>query len=136
MTFSYEILPEKGTILLRCQGHFTFEQLRAGIERLWSDPRYRVDYDGIADLTDTSVGVSLSDLRALLDFLRNEARTSTGRWAAVAVSPLAAACAVLYQQACAQRHTCEVFSTWDAACRYLEVELPPDWSPVNPAASG
>jgi len=126
MKFSYEILPEKRLIHLRFEGVFTLQELLTGVELMWSDERYRPDYEGIVDLTDTSVGVDLTDFRALIEFLRNEQRTSKSRWAAVVTTPLAAACALLYKQACAAPHTLEVFSTWEAACRFLKIDLPPD----------
>ncbi len=126
MKFSYEILPEKRLICLRYEGAFTLKELLMGTELLWSDQRYHPDYQGIVDLTDSTVGVGWADFRAFVEFLCREDRTSRSRWAAVAGTPLAAACALLYKQACTAPHSLDVFSTWDAACNFLKVELSPD----------
>lgn len=126
MKFSYDILPEKRSLMLRYEGRFTVADLIAGTQMVWADARYRREYDGIIDLTDPEAGVSLSDFRGLVNFLRGEHSTTKGRWAAVTSTPLAAACALMYKEAFAARHVMEVFSTWEAACQYLHLELPSD----------
>ncbi|MCX6955719.1 MAG: hypothetical protein NTV51_26545 [Verrucomicrobia bacterium] len=123
MKFDYEIYPEQKLILTRFSGAFTLEDLTGVAQRLWSDPRYSRSYGGVVDLTDTSVAVGRADFRALVDFVRRHKETSTGRWAAVAGSPLATACAIIYQRALAGRHTFEVFSTFEAAGQFLGVDL-------------
>lgn len=123
--FTYEILPEKRAIVIRFRGHFTRAALASAVERLWSDPRYRTDYVGIVDLSDTTVGMAMEDFRHIVEWVRGQDRTSVNRWAAVASTPLATACALLYRRAMADRQRFEVFSTWEAACRYIEVDLPP-----------
>ena len=125
MKFTYEILPERRVILQRYAGSFSLADLLASTQRLWDDPLYSRSYDGIVDLSATSVAISMNDLRSLIGFLRTSERTSTGRWGAVANSPLVTACAMIYQRAIAPVHEFEVFSTWDAACDYIGRRLPP-----------
>ena len=93
--------------------------------RLWADPLYSKNYDGIVDLSATTVGISMEDLRALIGFLQENDQMSTGRWGAVVSSPLTTACAMIYQRALAPRHEFEVFATWEAACGFLGVALAP-----------
>src|SRR5690606_19940097 len=66
MTFHYDIHPEQRTIHLRYTGAFTVRDLIAAATLLWSDPRYSQTFDGIVDLTDVSLRVTQSDLRALI----------------------------------------------------------------------
>ncbi|MES2691911.1 MAG: hypothetical protein V4773_00470 [Verrucomicrobiota bacterium] len=121
MTFDYEIYPEQRMIVARYAGRFSLADLVAATERMWDDPRYSMSFDGIVDISDGSVGVAMADFRAMLDIVRRSGKTSRGRWAAVAGTPLATACGILYQRALAHRHAFEVFSTVDGACSYLGI---------------
>ena len=124
MKFSYEIFPEQRLILQRYTGNPSLADVVASTRRLWADPRYSKTYDGIVDLSSSSAGISMGDLRALIGFMQQNDQTSTGRWGAVTSSPVTTACAMLYQRALAPRHKFEVFSSWDAACGFLGVKLP------------
>ena len=125
MHFSYEIHPERRVILQRFAGQFSLADLVAASRRLWADPLYSVKYDGIVDLSGTSMSISMEDLRALIGFFQDSPETSTGRWGAVVSTPLATACAMIYRRALAPRHQFEVFSTWGGACGFLGQELRP-----------
>lgn len=125
MFFDYEIYPEERIIVTRFAGRFTFADLSALSLRLWSDARYSRSYDGIVDLTDSTLGVARMDLQALIEFVRGHEKTSEGRWAAVTDSPIAAACSLIYQRGIMGRHTFEVFSTVEAAGWFLGVDFGP-----------
>lgn len=122
MTFDYEIYPDERMIVTRFKGRFTFAGLRDSVTVMWEDPRYSLNYDGIVDISDMSVGIAMADFRAMLDVVRHSAKISRGRWAAVATTPLAAACGMLYQRTVALRHPFEVFSTVEGVCSYLNVQ--------------
>lgn len=124
MIFLYDIFPEQRAVIVRYRGKFTLRDLTACAETLWSDPRYSRTFDGLADISDTSVSVAMNDFRPLVEFVRQNDRTSEGRWAAVATTPLATACGYIYQRALASRHTFEIFSTWEGASRFLKLDLP------------
>ena len=123
MEFTYDIFPDQRMILARYAGRFSFADLKTAAERLWADPRYSESYDGLVDISDGSVAVEMGDFRQLVQFVKGSAKTSRGRWAAVAVSPLATAIAMFYQKSLAGRHTFEVFSTRESACRFLGIGL-------------
>jgi hypothetical protein len=125
VNFRYEILPDRRLILQHFAGSSSLAELLAALRRLWADPLYSRTYDGIVDLSGAAVDLSMRDLRALIGFLQESDQTSTGRWGAVTTSPLATACAMIYQRALAPRHAFEVFSTWEAACAFLGVRVPP-----------
>jgi hypothetical protein len=122
MKFSFEILPEPRAIFARYEGKFTLEELFATTRQLWADPRYSPTYDGLVDLTDGAFSVDMNDLRTLMDFLVRAPTTSSGRWAAVASTPLSIACGLLYRTALRRRHVFQVFSSWDAAYEFLKFD--------------
>lgn len=125
MNFRYDIFPEQRIVVMRYVGNFNLRELTTAAELLWSDPRYSRSYDGLADISHASVNVAMTDFRPLVDFVRQHAQTSAGRWAAVATTPLATACGFIYQRAAASRHTFEIFSTWEGACSFLKLDLEP-----------
>lgn len=125
MKFSYAIDPARRMVFLRYAGAFTLTRLIACTRRLWADPGYQRSYGGLVDLSDGSLNVAISDLRALIDFLRNQPEATEGRWAVVAASPLATACGILYQKACADRHVLEIFASHEAAANFLRLDGEP-----------
>lgn len=133
MSFGYEIHPGKRAVVATFRGHFSRLALERAVQTLWGDARYRTDYVGIVDISHASVSIAIEDFRAIVEWVRRHERTSVARWAAVASTPYATACALLYQRALAGRQELQVFSTWDAACRFIEVDLPPPAAGLQPA---
>lgn len=123
MTFGYQIFPEQSAIYVRYSGTFSFERLVETATTLWADPRYSRDYHGIIDFLHGPVSTSMADLRQLIAFVQQSVQTSRGRWAAVTTSPVPTALALVYGQAMVQRHAFEVFSSWEAACAFVGVEM-------------
>ena len=123
MKFTYAIHPDHRVIFLRYEGRFTTSELVDSIQKLWADPAYSRDYNGIVDATDASVAIDIRDFRAFISLIRDRDEMSVGRWAAVTTSPLATACGFIYKEALAFRHKFQVFSGWEAACDFIE--LPP-----------
>ena len=123
MRFRYQIYPSSRAIVARFTGAWTLGELMKAINELWSDPAYSPAFDGIVDITAKDVSVDVRELRPVLEFVRGNANTSTGRWAAVAASPLATACGLIYRRALSSRHAFDVFSTREAACEFVGFQL-------------
>ncbi|MET0261526.1 MAG: hypothetical protein ABW223_01420 [Rariglobus sp.] len=124
MTFGYTINEQRKMIFMRFSGSFDAAHFLSCIERMWADPAYRQDYEGVADITDVEPTYTMADLRNVIAFLRENKRTNTARWALITASPLAAACGYVYQKAMSSVHQLEVFSTWEAASSFLQWEAP------------
>lgn len=125
MQFRYEIYPDARAIVARISGSASLTELMTFIRTLWSDPRYSPAFDGIMDLSAQDVHVEMCEFRPILEYLLQSPHTSTGRWAAVATTPLATACGLIYRRALSARHGFEVFSTGEAAFAYLGFRLAP-----------
>lgn len=125
MICEFEIFPEQRIVLVRYRGEVTAADLIEGTRALWADPRYDPRFEGIVDLSDHRLRASTDDFRAYLDFLVEQPKTSTARWAAVATTPLATAFGLLYQRALARRHPFGVYSGWAAACASLRLAPTP-----------
>lgn len=123
MKFRYIIDPQRQVICQAFEGDFTAQQLIACIERLWADPDYHRSFGGIVDLTAMDAGAIILELPALMKFLKGNPRLSQGRWAAIATTPMATAASLLYRHDIAPEQTFGVFSTWEGACDFLQVDI-------------
>lgn len=124
MTFGYSIDQSRGLILMRMAGSVNATEFIACMEKLWGDPAYRKEYEGVADITGLRGDHTLEDLRRVTEFLRDNPNIGVARWAVVATSPLVVASAYLYQRTVAPAHCVEVFSTWEAAAGFIGLDRP------------
>lgn len=126
MRSAYIIDEDRRTIVIRFAGPFDAGQFIACIERLWADPAYDREFEGIADITEVEPTYTVQDAQRLIAFLKENPMTNTARWAVITASPVAVAMSYIYQRAMASVHHIEVFSTWEAAGAYI------GWTPPRP----
>jgi hypothetical protein len=122
MKFSYNIYPDRRLIVQAYEGSFTLEQLIACTRYLWADPQYSPAFNGITELSAMSPSAGLANLPLLMEFLKNEPQLSSGRWAAIVSTPIVTAGTLIYKKSMAPQHMFEVFSTWEAACTFLQID--------------
>jgi hypothetical protein len=130
MNYGYTIEPERRFIFQVFSGYFTVAEIIECSQCLWADPNYATTHNGIVDITKMSPGAVLEDLRPLIAFLKSSPKISKARWAVIAHSPLVTAGSLVYKKAMSGRHSLEVFSTWECACGYLQIDQP---RPPEPA---
>jgi hypothetical protein len=124
MNYGHVIDTQRQFIFQVFSGAFSTAQIIACTQRLWNDPAYSKTYSGIADISLMTPSSGSGDLRAVINFLQSDHHTSEGRWAVITSSPLAAASSMVYKKAMAGRHVLEVFSTWECASGFLQLDLP------------
>lgn len=130
MKFSYEIYPEHRLSVLRFTGAITVGDVVRGIQQLWADKRYRPEYNGIVNLQGaTAPRAGLEDVKSLLAFLRDD-KVSVSQWAAIFTEPKPTALAMIMKAALPGPMKLEVVSSWEAACRVVEVNLPAEMAEV------
>lgn len=122
MNFGYTIDTDRKLIFQVFEGRFSIAQLIACTRRMWSDPAYSKTYPGVVDISRMTPSAGLDDLTLLIDFLKLDMRTSTGRWAVITSSPAATAGSMIYKRRMAGHHVFEVFSTWESAFGFLQLE--------------
>ncbi len=130
MHYGYTIDPGRRLIFQIFSGHFTVAEIIHCIQRLWADPLYSKTHNGIVDITQMSAGAVIDDLRPLIAFLKSSPNTSASRWAVITASPLATAGSLVYKKAMSGQHAFEIFSTWECACDYLQIDQPSPPAPV------
>ncbi len=124
MHYGYTIDSGRRFIFQEFVGHFTVAEVICCIEKLWADPVYSKTHNGIVDIREMSTGDVIDDLRPLIAFLKKSPSTSQSRWAVITSSPLTTAGALVYKSAMLGHHAFEVFSTWESACAYMQIEQP------------
>jgi hypothetical protein len=123
MTFEYVILPEKRCIVIRYSGVLTLNDVTASTQALWADPLYDKMYNGISDISRATPGGNTDDVGKLVDFFKHP-ETSTGRWAVITSEPKFTALSLLFKSSCYAKPWIEMFTSWEAACAFLGVEIP------------
>jgi hypothetical protein len=124
--FSYNFAPAHRLCLVRFSGSVSLSDITAGLEKLWGDPDYDPGFNGIVTLDGVTTRAGLDELQALITFLHGR-RSSDGRWVAVFSEPKPTALGMMFKAAWRGSFNIEIVSTWEAACRLLQVNIP---SPV------
>lgn len=135
MTFEYVIIPSQNCIAQKFTGTVTLKDVMACAEKMWADPDYRREYGVLSDLRDAATSGDVRDVGALFQFLQRS-ETSRGLWAAIFSQPRATALAFLFQATLPLASQLGIFSTWEAACDYLEVDIAASLFPPAPPLDG
>ncbi|MDF3056210.1 MAG: hypothetical protein K0R17_425 [Rariglobus sp.] len=123
MNYGYVIDSKQGFIYQVFAGTFSGPQIIACTRRLWADPNYSKSHLGIVDISRMTPSAGLADLPALIAFLKSDPHTSQRRWAAITATPLVTAGSMVYRHQMAGRHPFGVFSTWESACGFLQLDM-------------
>lgn len=121
--FSYSLMPAQRLCLVRFSGNISLGDITRGMQQLWADPGYDPLFNGIVNLEGVTTRAGLDELQSLISFLKNH-RSSDGRWVAVFSEPKPTALGMMFKAAWKGAFNIEIVSTWEAACRYLHVDLP------------
>lgn len=121
--WTHTILPARRLCLMRFYGNVTLADITRGVERLWSDPAYDPFFNGIVSLEGVTTRAGLDELQALIVFLQKRG-SSAGQWVVVFTEPKPTALGIMFKAAWKGPFNIEVVSTWEAACRFLRVDLP------------
>lgn len=116
------ILADKHLIIVQLRGPVSFDQVVAQIHGMTQDPLYDPSMDGVLDLRKAEPQVSPEQAEEL-GSLAVQKGVARGRWAYVADSPLTTALAMLYRERTSMAHDSEIFSTIEAAARYIGQDI-------------
>lgn len=121
--FAYTILPARRLCLLRYCGVITLDDVTRGVEQLWTDPGYDPFFNGIVNLEGVTTRAGIGELQRLIAFLQKR-NSSAGQWVVIFSEPKITALGLMFKAAWMGPFNIEVVSTWEAACRFLRVDLP------------
>lgn len=125
MKFEYKILPERRCIVQRLTGEIPLRHIMESTRAMWAEPLYDPAFNGITDMTACISRSNPSDIMSLVSFL-NHPSASTGRWAAIFNEPRGIAMGLLFRSTHTLKLRFEIVSSWDAACKHIEADIPPN----------
>jgi hypothetical protein len=121
--FSYRILRDQRLCLVRFSGVVSLGDITRGVAQLWADPAFDPFFNGMVNLDGVTTRAGLGELQSLIDFLQKRS-ASAGQWVVVFSEPKPTALGLMFKAAWLGPFNIEVVSTWEAACRFLDVDLP------------
>ena len=122
MNYRHVVVPEQRLIVLRFTGEVSLGDVMRSSEVLWRDPGYDRTFHIISDLSAVSPRANPRDVVTLRDFYKRP-EASIGRWAMIFSDPILTALGLLFRSAAAIDRRIGVFSTWEGACDFLNVEV-------------
>jgi hypothetical protein len=83
MQATYIIHADLRYVITTVEGSVTLLELGAHIQAIWSDPAWKMDYNGILDFSAATIDLSESEIRDLTKSMMADPRCSFGKWAFV-----------------------------------------------------
>jgi hypothetical protein len=83
MKARYVLHPDEGYSESWLEGGVTLLDFAAFVQKLWSDPQWSAEYDGLMDFSEATIEMTVEDLQKLVTFMLRDARCSLARWAFV-----------------------------------------------------
>ncbi|PLW99557.1 MAG: hypothetical protein C0594_16875 [Marinilabiliales bacterium] len=121
MEHTYEILKDKKLIIEKYLGSFSPGDLEDSIVVMLKDPDFDKSYDGIVDFTAAKLTLKSSDVDQLVQFMKGQDKVTNGRRAIIASDSAITAFSFIYKIKSTTLHRIEIFSTYDAAYRWLGI---------------
>lgn len=119
MKFSYQIIKEHKLVVEVISGKVTLEELADKANALFSEPDYDPTFTGIADYRLASAQISRAELYGFAKFINDHDQFGQAKWAVLADDPMIVAFSQIFQQRMIETDVIEVFSTPEAAAKYI-----------------
>lgn len=123
MSSTYLILPEKRLIIERFTGPTGLEEIKHLLSRVFADPLFDRTFHTLMDFTKAVLRTGLEEVSLLCDFIASIAGGNIGSTAIIAAGPIGTALAMLLSKGLSIFTPSEVFSTGEAALRFLGVDF-------------
>jgi len=119
MNARYKIHPGEGYTESWIEGVITPFEMFEFSQRVWSDPEWKAELNGLMDLSAATFEAGDDDLRNLLKAMLADHRCSLARWAFVVSTASTFATLRKVDQLTAQQSTFRIFFTRDEAEKWL-----------------
>jgi hypothetical protein len=83
MNARYEIHPDEGYSESCFEGGVTLLDFATFVQKVWADPRWRAELDGLMDFSNATIEMTDEELQKLMKSMLKDARCSLARWAFV-----------------------------------------------------
>lgn len=117
------IFPNIRVSVLVVRGKVTAAKYAEAAEQLWNHPDYNPEHPMLIDITQMEPQFSPRELIEMIRFTRANPNSLRGRGALVTRTPLQTALALIYNNKLSDQVGGGVFSTWEAACAHLGIDV-------------
>ncbi len=124
MLHTFSIDPEREMVVVRYIGPTTVQDMKDIAAMIWADPCYNQNFNGIIDYREAVLDASSAAIGEIAEFFLHASEASYGRAAILVKTPLETALNILFARRMQGRNVLQVFTTWEAACGFLEVWVP------------
>ena len=122
-TYNYKIIPDKELIIEAFKGDISLEFFKQSMLKEFSDPEYINLKLGVCDLRKSNLILSDKEIKELFRFALEHDPNLSIKWATLTKGPYETAMAMIYELQAVEHYGYKIFSTTDAASRYLEISL-------------
>lgn len=122
--YKLDVYPEHELVVCAYSEQVTIDEIKAAITELANHPHYARHFDCVCDYRFAHAVFHEPELHQFIKSLK-EQDIARGTWALLAGQPLETAMVMIFANTLKERHPVDVFSTIDAASRYLKKDLTP-----------
>lgn len=126
MKHTFFIDTVRRTIVLRYLGKTTVQDMKDIAMEIWAEPSYNQFFNGIIDYRKAKLDTSVDAIAEITDYFLEASEASFGHAAILAARPLETALNMIFADRMLCRNKMHIFSTWEAACKFVGVEDLPD----------
>jgi hypothetical protein len=119
MNARYQIHPEKGYVESWLVGRITPSEMWEHTLRVWSEPEWKADLNGLMDLSNATLDFSDAELRSLLQSMMADPRCSLARWAFIVTTASTFGTLRKIDKLSEQQSTIRIFFSRDDAEKWL-----------------
>ena len=130
MKHTFSIDTVRRIIILRYLGKTTVQDMKNISIDVWADPSYNQFFNGILDYRKAELDTSVEGIDEIADYFLEASEASFGNAAIIAARPLETALTMIFAHRMLSRNKIHIFSTWEAACKFVGVEDLPEPSPL------
>jgi len=123
MPIRYKIYPQEKFIWEQFSGMVTMADIHDITPEIWADPAYNTSLNALIDMSKATLNMSHEEVITLGQFFLESAESAQGKVALVTNKTVDTALGMIYKSKMASKNDTQIFSTLEAACNYLKIEL-------------
>lgn len=124
--YNYKIVENKKLIIEAFKGDVCLDFFKESMLKEFNDPDYVNLKLGICDLRKANLILSDKEIKELFEFAIAHDKNLSIKWATLTKGPYETAMAMIYELQAVKHYGYKIFSTLEAACNYLELNLTED----------
>jgi hypothetical protein len=122
MSYILKIYPNDSLVIVIYQGKITLDELNETRSKIITHPDYSNDFNGVFDFRKATKIISTKDLQTLSETINNQ-KPAKGKWCSLNSTPYESALTEILKRKIDKTHPFEVFSSVEAASKYLDTPL-------------